>query len=738
MQRIGPRASTTSFLLALLLPLLAVPGLGGQEPANPPAPAAAGSARVGLALSGGAARGLAHIGVLRVLEEEGIPIHVVAGTSMGSIIGAMYAVGYSVAEIDSLARAVRWDDLFDDPAMQPRLAPGENLARPPFAVSVRVQGGEVGLPIGLVAGREIGLTLSRLLWPAGGETDFRRLPVPFATVATDLDTGERVVLEEGSLRRAIRASMSLPLVFEPMRWEGRRLIDGGITQNLPATETLALGAELLVCSDMTEPLAPLGASPSLTDVIEQTIVFQVHTPLQEQRALCDVLIQIGEDELGAFAFDRIDSWIEVGEAAAREALPRLRRLAAGAAPAPRREMLLRPGDSIRVTRIEVEAEDERIERSVRTIVGAELPRHVTAANAAALANRIRDAFRFSRVGYRLDAAGADTALVFELEGRPAAELGFLFRYDDWWGAALLFAATFHDRVRFGSELHLDLRLGEQLLLRSRYLQDGTARVPYDLAAEARYIRAPLYEFDGGTRAAELRHVSLGGWGYVGWRVDRTTGLGLQLKAERNQLARAVAEHDSASTRGLVSLSLLGRRTTLEPGLLGRRGGSILIRSEWGLGAIVGESFSHHLLDVTRAFPLGERSAVRARFLAGASAGAGVPADRRFYLGGIYPGMVLPEVQIPFAAIEPQQRSGRAVQLVTLSANWWAREGFVVGVNGSAGNAFEEWRWWGAPDYLFGAGVTGAVTTRLGDVRVDVAGRNLSGWPRVAVQLGSVF
>jgi NTE family protein len=700
----------------------------------PPEPAT-----VGIALSGGAARGLAHIGVLRVLEEAGIQPHAVTGTSMGSIIGGLYAVGYTISEIDSIARAIDWDALFDDPAMRPRLAPGEHLPRPTFFFALRLQRGRIGLPGGLVAGREIGLTLSRMFWPAGGETDFRELPVPFTTIATDLETGEAVVLNEGSLRRAIRASMSLPSIFEPTRWEDRLLIDGALVRNLPATEARQLGAQILICSDVTAPLSRADDLISLTDILAQAISLQIAVAVEEQRALCDLVIRIDETDLGGFTYARAAEWIALGEEAARSVLPELRRIAAAAAPAAPRRVLLRPDDPVRISRITVDAEDDATAARVQRIVDGPLPREITVGDAASLANEVRNAYRFSRVGYRLDAQEADTALVIEVEGRPGGELGMLFRYDDWYGGALLFAATFHDRVRFGSETHLDARLGEQLLLRGRYLQDGVLRVPYDLAAEARYHRAPLYEFEDGRRAAELRHVALGGWVYGGYRIDRATGVGLQLKAERNALRTAVAQDDSATAQTFYSISLLGRSSTVERALMPRQGGALLVRSEWARRAIGGGAdFSHHLIDAGRALRIGEHTAVRGRLVLGSSHGDDLPVDRRFYLGGAYSGMVLPEVQIRFAALEPHERSGRALQLVELATYRRMLDYLVVGVHASAGNTFDEWRWWGVPEYLVGFGTTAAATTRFGDVQLDIAGLSLSARPRVSLQIGSVF
>lgn len=733
---------TVSLAPALLLLLSVAPSLqaqGGRADALATREAP-GPNRVGLALSGGTARGLAHIGVLHVLEEAGVPVHTVAGTSMGAVIGGLYAIGYSAAEIDSLVHTVEWERLLDDPPMQPRLAPGEHHPRAPFFFTLRLQNGELGLPSALIAGREIGLALSRLLWPAGGETEFRRLPIPFAAVATELETGRPVVLRAGSLRRAVRASMSMPTVFEPASWNGRLLIDGGLVRNLPAAEARELGSNVVICSDFSLPLQPQEELAGMADVLTQAIAYQSVASVEEQLPLCDVLIRpLEEVEWGSFAFDRTAEWIRLGEQAARAALPRLREIAATAAPAPSREPPFRPDTPVLVSRLEVDADDPGTAFRVRRIIAQRLPVRMTAADAARAAAEVLDAYRFSRVGYRLDATATDTALIIEVDGRPAADLGFLFRFDDWSGAALLFAANFSDRLRFGSETHLDARLGRQLLLRARHLQEGIVRVPYDFAAEVRYLRVPLHRFEGGRRTAERRHASIGGSAYAGWRIERGTGIGLQLKAERNSLQSVIAGGEGAETRAFYSLSLLGRRSTIERGILARGGGALLVRSEHARRSLGGGAdFSHHLLAATRALPLGQAGALRARMVLGSSHGPDLPADRRFYLGGVETGMVMREVQIPFPSLAPHERSGSAVQLLGLSAYHPLQEALVVGAHVAAAGTPAGWRWAAPSEYVVGAGATAALTTRLGDIRVDVAGNELRDWPRVSLHLGSTF
>jgi NTE family protein len=180
--------------------------------------------RIGLALGGGVVRGLAHVGVLSVLEREGIPIHCVAGTSAGAIIGSMYAAGVSVARIRELSLAIKW----------------WHLARPVFPIR------------GWVTFAPLERWLVRLL----GDLDIRDLGLPFAVVATDLEAGEPYVMREGRLAPAVRGSCSVPGIVTPLRYQGRLLCDGGVSDNLPVSVARNLGADYVIGVNLFDPIFP--------------------------------------------------------------------------------------------------------------------------------------------------------------------------------------------------------------------------------------------------------------------------------------------------------------------------------------------------------------------------------------------------------------------------------------------------------------------------------------------------
>src|SRR3989475_10027875 len=207
--------------------------------------------KVGVALSGGAARGLAHIGVLKVLEEAGIPVDVITGTSMGSVVGGLYAVGYTAAQLDTIVRTEDWYRLLTDPVDRRDLAVDRKFTEDHYLLTLPIHRGGIKLPRSVVAGQRVSQLLTGLTWSAHAIRDFRALPIPFAAVATDLETSKAVVLDHGFLPDAIRASMALPSVFAPVELADTAHIDGGGVRELPAPGARAPGAGVLVCSGVT-------------------------------------------------------------------------------------------------------------------------------------------------------------------------------------------------------------------------------------------------------------------------------------------------------------------------------------------------------------------------------------------------------------------------------------------------------------------------------------------------------
>lgn len=295
-------------LLLLLLPLVA---LASPQPTT------------GLVLSGGAARGLAHIGVLKALEEHGVRIDAIAGTSMGAVIGGLYAAGYSTAELEKLALELDWQQVLSDDPPRQHVPFRRKQDDRDFLVKRKLSfrdDGSLGLPLGVIQGQNLALTLERLLVHVSDTRDFDRLPIPFRAVATDIANDKKVVFRSGHLPQAIRASMSIPAVFAPVEIDGRLLVDGGMVDNIPMDVARDMGVDRLIVVDIGTPLQSREELLTVVDVLNQSITMMTRRNSEAQLATLrndDLLVQPDLTGFGSTDFGRADALIEAGYKAAR-------------------------------------------------------------------------------------------------------------------------------------------------------------------------------------------------------------------------------------------------------------------------------------------------------------------------------------------------------------------------------------------------------------------------------------
>jgi NTE family protein len=318
---VAPRRGALSLLLAawLAAPTItdaqatSAPGTASEAPQRP---------RVGLVLSGGGARGAAHIGVLKVLEQMRVPIDAIAGTSMGAVVGGLYASGLSARDIEKIMTSINWQDAFRDRPPRADLDLRRKEEEDTFLVKfpLYVHDGRIVLPKGLIQGQKLTETLRRLTLPVARINNFDDLPTPFRAVATDLETGESVVMASGDLTTAMRASLSAPGVFAPVERDGRLLVDGGIADNVPIDVAHTMGVDVLIVVDVGSPLLSRKELTSAPAISNQMISILIQHNGQAQLATLtpkDVLIRPSLGNASSFDFGNVARVIAVGETAAR-------------------------------------------------------------------------------------------------------------------------------------------------------------------------------------------------------------------------------------------------------------------------------------------------------------------------------------------------------------------------------------------------------------------------------------
>ena len=456
--------------------------------------------RVGLVLGGGGARGAAHIGVLRELERMHIPIDAIAGTSMGAILGGLYASGMSVAELEQLVADLDWGDaMSDEPERSDLRFRGKQNARDyPIDLDIGLERGRPNLPLGVVQGQKLDLLLRKLTMPVSHIGDFDDLPIPFRAIASDIETGERYVMESGDLALAIRASMSVPAALAPVRVDGHLLVDGGLVGNLPVDIVRDMGVDVVIAVDVEFPLYAPEELRSAITISEQmlTILIRQETLRQiEKLGEDDVLIRPQLGTFGSTNFGEILQAIEPGAEAARREEAQLQKLAVDEAHygqwQAQRDAPAPPDDRLAFVRIE---QDSRLSAGVlESRLGVAAGDPIDADVLAAEAAQLHALDVFEKVSYRLVEEGGATGVVFDATakswGPGFLNFGFTLQ-DDFEGATNFDLRARFTRPavnRYGGEWRVDLRLGTEPQLFTEFYQP--------LRSDSRLFVAPYLDFD---------------------------------------------------------------------------------------------------------------------------------------------------------------------------------------------------------------------------------------------------
>jgi NTE family protein len=507
--------------------------------------------RICLVLSGGGARGMAHIGVLKILEDLKIPVDCIAGTSMGAIVGGLYASGMTAQQIDATMRSLDWQEAFRDAPPRRDLAFRRKqddrnfLVRLPLGLKHRT----ILLPKGFIQGQKLQETLRQLTLPFSNSTDFDLLPTPFRAVATDLETGAAVLMDKGDLAIAMRASMSAPGVFAPVELDGRLLVDGGLAENLPVNVARAMHADILIVSDVSFPLQPRAALDSALSISNQMLAILVRKDSDRQRASLtpqDILIEPDLGSTTATDFTSAGAVITRGEDAARAAIPKL--AAYGVGDGAYREYLTRRGarepglPPIKFVRV-----DEQSKRYEKTIMAEMQPLLGKPLDLDQVGKHITDLYglgNFETLDYTLvdQGTGTDEESGLEVRARRKSWGPNYLRFglnleDDFQGnsrynAAVRFVLT--ELNDWGAELLTDLQIGSDPRIVSEFYQPLNASRTWFVAPSARIEARDLQVFSKNVLVADFRDReveadldvgrNLGNWGEIRAGLHRTNGL----------------------------------------------------------------------------------------------------------------------------------------------------------------------------------------------------------------------
>lgn len=668
--------------------------------------------KIGLALSGGGAKGFAHIGVLKVLEEIGMPIDYIAGTSMGAVIGALYAIGYSTDMLDSLVTNLDWNDLFSDSKERRYLTMVEKPWDARYFASFRIRQRSVQLPPGLIAGQKISSLITRLTWPVHHVSDFTCFPIPFACVAANIETGETVRIAQGFLPEALRASMAIPTVFTPITLNDKLLVDGGLVRNLPVDDVRALGADIVIGIDVGAPLKKAENLNSIPAILDQAMSLYAALSTKEQQEKCDVLITPKFATLGFGDFDQAKEIIELGEKAARKNISQLTAIIESYKlqkySATNSKINPAQIDSIYINDVEIEGLRHVSKGLVQAELGIPLQNWVSPVELEKAISRIYSSQFFERVSYRLEPSSKGSKLTVKVVEIDYDLFNFGVKYDSRNETSFLFNTTFRNLTGHGSALSLDLLLSGRTAFDATYFVHTGWRPGLGVRFRGNINEQELDLFEGKDRTALLKLRTILGEFFLGKIFSTSHTIGIGLHGEITKTTPDIGQPSfSETTTYISSVYSQIQVDTFDRTVFPRKGQQILLKFELAETKLGGNvDFRALLLDWQVYFSLSSELSFINRLQIGTISSDQLPFHKQFFLGGID----------SFLSLKTQELSNHTLQAWQVGFQYEFMKRRFLLLRWNVGNVFETWRFKPAKDpYFTGAGITLGMDTRFGPI-----------------------
>jgi NTE family protein len=456
-----------------------------QPPAHRP--------KIGVTLSGGGAKGLAHIGILKAIDSAGLNIDYITGTSMGSIIGSLYAIGYSGDSIEKITRAIDWDLLLSNQSSLRSIFMEEKDEYAKYVVELPWQSNNFRLPSGLLQGQELWLKFSEWYFPIHQQKDFSRFSIPFRCVGTDVGNGEAIVMKEGEIVSAIRSSMAIPSVFTAVDFNGKRMVDGGIVRNFPVRDVKEMGADIVIGSNVASGLLPSEKVRNALQILLQIAFFREAEDAKTEVPQCDIYIPLKMEKFNMGSFGDGGAILDSGIQEGRKLYPRFKRLADSlnaiyGDSALRRNRLPHINKAI-ISSYEVHGVERTSTEFFVHTMNLELNRSYTAKN---LANMVRQAYGtryYSRIIYSLvPQPDSSCKIVFDVTENPFTFAKLGIHYNRFTGIGIIGNLTARNFFITNSRSLVTVNIGESFRIRGEHLQYLGRLKNFALIAETQFDR----------------------------------------------------------------------------------------------------------------------------------------------------------------------------------------------------------------------------------------------------------
>ncbi len=430
--------------------------------------------KIGLTLSGGGAKGLAHIGILKAIDSAGLKIDYITGTSMGAIVGALYATGYSGNDIEALRKDIDFDVLFSNNVPLKTLSMEEKDQYSRFAIELPFINNKIRFTTGVITGQELNMKFSELFFHVYNIRDFNKFKIPFKCMSTDLETGDLVVMDTGNIITALRATMAIPSVFSAVTRDGKKLVDGGLVRNFPVKNVKEMGADYVIGSNVTNGLSKIDQIKNPVDVLLQMAFFREAGDFKEELPLTDLYIHMPLEDYNTASFGSSKEIMNIGLETGLQYYPQFKKLAdsinaLGAASEQQQPEIA--SKNVFIQEYIVHGLKKTTEPFFIHLMNFYDHKHYTAAQINKAIRRAYGSRYYSSIAYTLEPIAKDTArIIFAAEENPNTYLKAGLYYTRFRGINVNLNITARDFIIPNSRSMISLSLGESTQIEAEHFQ----------------------------------------------------------------------------------------------------------------------------------------------------------------------------------------------------------------------------------------------------------------------------
>ena len=706
--------------------------------------------KVGVVLCGGGAKGFAQIRILKALDEAGVPIDYIGGTSIGSIIGALYAVGYDPDMIEKLVREQDWNQVLYDKFSEELMPIDRRMNERRYLATFPITNGKMKVKSAFVEGVYVNMLLSRLMLPAHNIQDYSKLSVPFYCIATDVEHACQYEMTSGSLSRSVRASMSIPFLFQPVTIDGRLLIDGGMVNNFPVRNMKEHGADIIIGIDLEDESIPASQIDNSLQLFTSLMNLSSLEESLYARSHCNIYIKPNLHGRDMLSFNDFDSIIQFGQDAADKFYPQFQRLADSLQNLGHFEINrphVQPVEKIKIVGINVEGIPENHKHSFARLYATEFPATVTLDQIEELIVKLKISGYYDNLWYYISDAPDGYILNIHCDEVADKSMSAAIHYDNNYGIGALVNFTFNNVIKKidRSTIGLDVNIAENPYVKGhlntqmgKYFRFGT-----DLSVYS--VEIDQYDDKQMTNSYSIQDNNLDIYMQLIPNVKQQFRLGAA--ADYVHMKDFVGDNQLRSDYHFYSYMYLNYFYKNEDApSFARRGWKIDITGKWlffeGVnddGTLSSNGWQNSVVlhgNIIKSSSIGRKSALKLGLEAGYKVGTSeIPVFYKFFVGGQSKMKYFDNI-IAFTGLDFTDKVVDYVAMGKMAWQWNFYKKLYLTLNldgGFINNTYD--LWFDKDSFVAGGGVTFGVDSMVGPVEVSLMGSNINSTPVGFINVG---